>query len=65
MVGLGMRRELAKDIITNMEGPLKDIECLEFIAEDYYHCAKTDSRIQCLAQLAKMVPLSLHGVTCG
>ncbi len=65
MVGLGMRSELVKDIITNMERPLKDIECLEFIAEDYYHCAKTDSRVQGLAQLAKMVPVSLHGVTFG
>jgi len=65
MVGLGMRRELAKDIGMNIDGPLKDIECLEFIAEDYYHCAQTDSRIHGLAQLAKMVPLSLHGVTLG
>jgi len=35
MVGLGMRRELAADIAVNIDGPLKDIECLEFIAEDY------------------------------
>jgi uncharacterized protein (UPF0276 family) len=60
-----MRRELSKDIIANMDGPLKDIECLEFIAEDYYPCSRTDSRVRCLAVLAKMVPLSLHGVTFG
>lgn len=65
MVGLGMRAEIVKNIVANMEGPLKDIECLEFIAEDYYHCSLTDSRIQALAQLAKIVPLSLHGVTFG
>lgn len=64
-VGLGLRIDIATETANNIDGPLKDIECLEVIAEDYYRFAVTDPAIQGLAQLAKLVPVSLHGVTLG
>ncbi|MEO0013103.1 MAG: hypothetical protein RLZZ535_1492 [Cyanobacteriota bacterium] len=64
-VGLGLRIDIAKETANNIDGPLKDIECLEVIAEDYYRFSATDAPIQGLAQIAKLIPVSLHGVTLG
>jgi len=64
-VGLGFRVDIAQEIAANIDGKLKDIECLEVIAEDYYRFTAKDTPIQGLAALAKILPLSLHGVTLG
>ena len=64
-VGLGFRVEIAHEIAANIDGPLKDIDCLEVIAEDYYRFSADAPPIRGLAMLARAVPLSLHGVTLG
>ena len=62
VVGLGLRAELAADIGANIDGP-RDVECLEVIAEEYFHA--TPAQLEGLATLARMVPVSLHGVSLG
>lgn len=64
-VGLGFRIEIAQEIAANIDGSLKDIDCLEVIAEDYYRFNANDTPIKGLAMLAKALPVSLHGVTLG
>ena len=58
-VGLGWRRELAPDILGN----LQHIDILEVIAEDYVRADKGE--IGAMRRLARQVPLSLHGVAMG
>jgi uncharacterized protein len=62
VVGLGWRAELSADIGANLDGA-RDIECLEVIAEEFFRAqpAQQDG----LAALARLVPLSLHGVSLG
>ena len=62
VVGLGWREELAAEIGANIDGP-HDIECLEVIAEDYFRA--TAAQQEGLASLARLLPLSLHGVSLG
>jgi uncharacterized protein (UPF0276 family) len=64
-VGLGFRVDIAQEIAANIDGALKDIECLEVIAEDYYRFKADDTPIKGLAMMAKALPVSLHGVTLG
>lgn len=64
-VGLGLRVDIAQATASNIDGPLRDIECLEIIAEDFYGFKADDAPIKALAALAKHIPVSLHGVTLG
>lgn len=64
-VGLGLRVDIAQETASHIDGPLRDIECLEVIAEDYYRFKADDAPIRALAALAKHIPISLHGVTLG
>lgn len=64
-VGLGLRIDIAQETASNIDGPLRDIECLEVIAEDYYRFKADDAPIRALAALAQHIPISLHGVTLG
>lgn len=58
-VGLGWRGELAAGIFEH----LAEIDTLEVIAEDWFHASRRDA--EALAELARLRPLSLHGVTMG
>lgn len=64
-VGLGFRVDIAQEIAANIDGALKDIDCLEVIAEDYYRFNANDTPIKGLAMMARGLPVSLHGVTLG
>jgi uncharacterized protein len=64
-VGLGFRVDIAQDIAANIDGKLKDIDCLEVIAEDYYRFNANDTPIKGLGMMARGLPVSLHGVTLG
>jgi uncharacterized protein len=61
-VGLGWRVELSAEIGRNID-MAGDIEFLEVIAENYFEAP--EPQVQGLAALARIVPMSMHGVSLG
>lgn len=64
-IGLGLRIDLAEEITKNINKGFQDVECLEIIAEDYYKFNAKDTPVKSMSDLAKYMPISLHGVTLG
>ena len=58
-VGLGWRGELAAGIFEHLDR----IEVLEVVAEDWWHAGRREAAA--LADLARLRPVMLHGVTLG
>ena len=58
-VGLGWRGELAAGIFEHLD----QIDTLEVIAEDWFQAPRREAAA--LAELARLRPLALHGVTMG
>lgn len=59
LVGLAWRRELAADVLANLDA----IDTLEVIADDWLQAPR--ERVAALADLARLRPLELHGVSLG
>ena len=57
--GLGWRKEIAAEILTNLDR----IDVLEVISDDYFEASKNERRA--LKTLSNQVPVVLHGVSLG